>query len=103
MSIMDEVAKPEPSGRLCALNLPSTSACRLVKWVAEPGSRVRKGTVLVTYTTDLSSDEPENEVPLKSTLVGVVKEKLFEEGSVVEPGYVMGICHLHVVYIHCFI
>ena len=79
----------ESSGRLCPLTLPSTSPCRIVRWIAEPGSRVRKGTVLVTYTTDLSTAETEDEVPLKASLVGVVKEKMFEEGEIVQPGYVV--------------
>ena len=48
---------------------------------------MRKGTVLLTYSIDLSSAEPETETMLKSTLVGVVKEKLFEEGEIVQPGY----------------
>lgn len=85
---MEESKQPESSNPLCSLQLPSSSACRIVKWVAEPGNRVRKGAVLVTYTVDLSSAEPESELPLKSTFVGVVRERLFEEGEIVQPGLV---------------
>lgn len=78
----------EKQGSLVSVSLPPSAPCRVIKWVAEPGGRVRKGTVLLTYSTDLSSAEPETETLLKSTVVGVVKERLVEEGEIVRPGYV---------------
>ena len=82
------MAESEKQGSLLPLSLPSPTPCRIIKCVVEPGGRVRKGTILLTYSTDLSSAEPGNETVLKSTLVGVVKERLYEEGEVVQPGYV---------------
>ena len=82
---MDDPVKSESSNNLLRLFLPS-SPCRVVKWVVSTGARVRKGTILMTYTTDLSTSEPADELPLKSTLVGVVKERAYEEGEIVKPG-----------------
>lgn len=82
------MTESEKQGPLVSLSLPPSTPTRIIKWVAEPGGRVRKGTILLTYSTDLSSAEPETETVLKSTLVGVVKERLFEEGEIVQPGYV---------------
>ena len=85
------MTESEKQGPLVPISLPPSIPCRIIKWVAEPGARVRKGTVLLTYSTDVSSaefSETETETVLKSTLVGVVKERLFEEGEIVHPGYV---------------
>ena len=85
------MTESEKQGPLVPISLPPSTPCRIIKWVAEPGARVRKGTVLLTYSTDVSSaelSETETETVLKSTLVGVVKERLFEEGEIVHPGYV---------------
>ena len=83
------MTESEKQGPLVPVSLPLSTPCRIIKWVAEPGARVRKGTVLLTYSTDVSSTEPsETETVLKSNLVGVVKERLFEEGEIVHPGYV---------------
>lgn len=82
------MTESEKQGPLVPLSLPLSMPCRIIKWVAEPEGRVRKGTVLLTYSTDISSAEPETETVFKSSLVGVVKERLFEEGEIVRPGYV---------------
>ena len=83
------MTESEKQGPLVPVSLPPSTPCRIIKWVAEPGARVRKGTVLLTYSTDVSSAElSETETVLKSTLVGVVKERLFEEGEIVHSGYV---------------
>ena len=83
---MDDPVKPESSNNLFRLFLPSSSPCRVVKWVVNPGARVRKGAILLTYTADVSSADAADEQPLKSTLVGVVKERVYEEGEIVKPG-----------------
>ena len=83
---MDNNTKLESSTTVHSVCLPSPSPCRVLKWIAECGGRVRKGTVLLAYTTDVSSPEPVEEVPLKATLVGVVRERLVEEGDIVQPG-----------------
>ena len=76
----------EKQGSNLSLSLPPPTPCRIIKWVVETGARVRKGTVLLTYSADLSSVEPESETVLKSTLVGVVKERLVDEGEIVQAG-----------------
>ena len=83
---MDSNTKPELTNTVHSVCLPSPSPCRVIKWIAECGSRVRKGTVVLVYTADLSCPEPAEEVPLKATLVGVVRERLVEEGDIVQPG-----------------
>ena len=83
---MDNNIKPESSSTVHSVCPPSPSPCRVLKWIAECGSRVRKGTVLLAYTTDLSSPEPAEEVPLKATLVGIVRERLVGEGDTIQPG-----------------
>lgn len=83
------MTESEKQGPLVPLSLPPSTPCRIIKWVAEAKGRVRKGTVLLTYSTDVTSAEPETETVLKSSLVGVVKERLYEEGEIVRPGYVM--------------
>lgn len=83
---MDDNTRPESNSTIRSVCLPSPSPCQVVKWIAECGSRVRKGTVLLVYTTDVSSPKLEEEVPLKATVVGVVREQLVKEGDIVQPG-----------------
>lgn len=77
----------EESNPIRSISLGSPYPCRIVKWIAECGDRVRKGAVLLTYaSTESSSAETDDELPLKATLVGVVKERLVAEGEIVQPG-----------------
>lgn len=79
---------PNPPAHLIPLH--TSIFCKLLSWKVANGERVRKGTVLCGYTQELGdgSDSMEENLQLKSSVVGVVKELLVQAGELVPPGWV---------------
>ena len=81
---MDSESKESSSFH--SMCLSSSSRCKLITWKVNPGDRVRNGTPLATYTSNLSRDEQSPAaMQLKSSVVGVIKELLCDSGDVIQP------------------
>jgi len=65
-----------------------SSQSRVTSWAVSTGDKVRNGTVLLTYEL-LSNSEEINQTKegvLKSTVVGIVENTMFEVGEVIPAG-----------------
>ena len=80
------------------VSLCESKSCKITKLRVQKGSKVAGGTLLALYTVEnqvCDQDDGRVEQKLKSQYVGTVEEVLFNEGDVIEPGYL----HMNHVYL----
>ncbi len=81
----DPVTKDTP---IHSFFISSTSHAKITSWSVAPDDKVRRGVVLLSYTLNDGGGQSDCR-QLKSTLVGVVRERTYNVGDIVPPGYVI--------------
>ena len=79
---------------ICETTLPFHFPCRLSSWAVGVGSKVCKGSLLCSCVQSVGvgggggegGGGKETMLPVKSGVVGIVKELLFSPGDIIQPG-----------------